>query len=288
METAKPLKVYLEQQSDHSSAVFRVVKAFHDYSPKHIQIVDHELDADLVIMHVVGRHDAIEKRAQFLKSKGIDYAIIQYCLKSTQRPDPKDWYWLWNDAQLVWSYYNLHDHIKPHFYYAPLGVDKNIFKVLEGVGQDYLICTTGRGYLTESVRECIKAAKAVGGTIAHLGKDLGIEGIDYYNGLTDPEVAGLFNRCRYVSGLRRDEGFELPGIEGFYCGARPIYFDQPHYKEWFDGIAEFIPEVGRDQIVEDLITLFQSDMPMVVQGEIDKRKDDFDWQKIIEGFWLRI
>ncbi len=71
------------------------------------------------------------------------YAVVQYCLRTTELPDTKDWLEVWAHAKAVWSYYDLseaiafdHDYVdsaicpRPRIrhYHKPLGVDLNVFR----------------------------------------------------------------------------------------------------------------------------------------------------------------
>ena len=91
-----------------------------------------------------------------------------------------------------------------------------------------------------------------------------------------------------MSGLRRIEGFELPAAEGLLCGARPIMFDRPHYRDWFNKWAIFIPEGNREEVLQSLIDVFQQEYRPVTLEEIAEARQLFDWQSIINGFWRYI
>ena len=77
------MKVYLEPTTS-SRGIMRVRDALVQYAPKDIEIVSNESDADLVVIHVYGRHDTIKAHVDALKSKGKQYAMIQYAIRSTK------------------------------------------------------------------------------------------------------------------------------------------------------------------------------------------------------------
>ena len=258
-------------------AVNRITDALEKYRP--------DRDDDITIIPVNGR---VEHLKRYLATIG-KYAIIQMVLRSSLNPDTTDWLPIWEGATVVWSYYDLptltrEDGNEPrfNFYHAPLGVE-SIFRPKD-LQRKYTICTHGT-YLTESVRECILASGNQ--KVAYLNNDTGRKNVDCFVDINDEELVDVYNQCHYVSGLRRDEGFELPAAEGILCGARPIMFDQPHYRQWFDGLAEFIPEEPRPKVVESLKKIFKRTNP-VTEEEIKEARKRFNWERIVTGFYERM
>ena len=283
------MKVYLKPPRVASPSLARVASALELYAPKGITIVDRKRDADLVILHAIGRQDQILKEA----SEVNDYAVIQYAVRSTLRPTTEGWWPLWRDARAVWSYYDLQmlmdqDNVRAvlDFYHAPLGVSDAFSRKSDA--KKYMIATTGQSYLTESVRECHLAAMHLGWPVFHLGEEQEQTMMTCRTGVSDGELAELYAQCRYVSGLRRIEGFELPAAEGLICGARPILFDRPHYRQWFEEFAIFIPETPREQTIEDLKAVFAQTYKPVTDQEIALARKRFNWKKITKGFWERL
>jgi len=269
-------------------AIQRVADALAKYKPAHVQITD-EANADLVILHVIGRQDQVTSKAKGLKR----YAVVQYALRSTLRPSTKGWLPLWRGAEVVWSYYDLkalcaEDGEKADFsfYHSALGVEK-IFKPGK-LKKKYIMMTNSHSYLTESVREVVLAAQRVNRSVFYLGPELHQPHVVCKSGITDKELAEMYSKCEFVSGLRRVEGFELPVVEGLMCGARPICFDRPHYRQWFDGLAEFIPETPRDEVINNLEKLFKSGARPVTETERREAAQRFNWERIITGFWNSI
>src|SRR6266511_4528244 len=133
------------------------------------------------------------------------------------------------------------------FYRAPLGVEGSVFYD-RGLVRDAAVMTSGYVPAGEAIHECYEAVFGVlrgrHGGMVHLGPSFWSDGsVEVAEGVSDDRLATLYSRCRYVSGLRRGEGFELPVIEGLACGARPVCFDNPCYREWFDGHAVFVEEL---------------------------------------------
>ena len=109
--------------------------------------------------------------------------------------------------------------------------------------------------------------------------------VDFSNGMADASLAKNYSACEFVSGLRRTEGFELPVIEGLVCGARPIVFDRPHYRHWFENLAVFIPETNRDGVVNSLSKVFKKGAKPVTKTEIKEARKRFNWEVIVKRFW---
>lgn len=293
------MKVYLEPHSD-SRGLLRVRDALLRYAPPSIEVVKEQGECDLAILHVFGRHTSTGKTIKWLTDHKKKYAMIQYCLRSTMRPDTKDWIDMWKGAKLVWSYYDLpalcskdgmlYEGMREFpFYHAPLGVDAGIFYQHDIDRGDFIIATCSQHALTEGVKECVVAAKRLGLRVFHLGHELR-RGPDVVcdSGISDHALAVYYSRCLFVSGLRRVEGFELPAAEGLLCGARPILYDQPHYRHWYNGLATFIPEVSREEVTDILEDQFIQGPVPVSRDEIEEAKKRFDWQTIITGFWRRV
>jgi hypothetical protein len=209
-----------------------------------------------------------------------------------------DWADIWDAARCVWSYYDLRrwsdDDGVPftlgdRFYHAPLGVDAETFARPSTYNRRYVVCSSGRAWLTESARECSLAAFALDRQSLHLGPRFKSRPwVTSVSGVTDDELADLYGQSEFVSGLRRVEGFELPVIEGVLCGARPVCFDQPHYRTWFGEFAEFITEGRRTEVLASLTDLFRSGARPVTNHERALVTERFDWGRLMRGFWERV
>ena len=288
------MKVYL-QPDTYSRGIVRVCDALMQYAPEGIQLVQSPWDADFEIIHAYGRHDAIERRIDLLRRKGKPYAMIQYAIRSTIRPNTFDWMNMWQRAKVVWSYYDLfrlcdEDNTRGefNFFYSPLGVDPEVFKETPRERR-FIVGACAQHALAEGARECSFAAKRVQKPMFFLGHELrrGPDVVCCQN-IDDSEVANYWSQCRYVSGLRRIEGFEFPVLEGAMCGARPIVFDRPHYRKWFDDFAVFIPEAPRDQVIDALESVFRQEIPQVSEDEKAMIRERFNWDRIIKSFWKEI
>jgi len=291
------MKVYLTPDTT-SRGIMRVVDALTKYAPPSIEIVQTPQEADFEVIHVYGRHDAVEARIEALRKARKPYAMIQYVLRSSMKPSTKDWIKLWEGAKVVWSYYHLprladQDLVSGefNFYYAPLGVDSDVFIDRNYVGGplEYKILASSQHALSESARECVYAVKSVDKKMIFVGHELrrGNDIVCEQN-VSDQYLADLYSNTEYVSGLRRCEGFELPVIEGALCGARPIVFDRPEMRQWFNDFAIFIEESDRDTVIKTLTEIFKKPAIEVSERERNIIRDRFNWSRIINGFWKEV
>jgi hypothetical protein len=278
-ERTKEMKVNANFQVKNF-AMERIVNAIKRYAPEEIEFVDTDEEADLVIIYAYAHRRKVGWRTQRLTAQGKKYAIVQTSIRSTRNPGTEDWLYIWEDAQVVWSYYNLtklllEDRIegfKFNFYYAPLGVDSKVFKEVP-TRENLIIYGENRDECSNQVIEAIMLS--------------GYSGFMLGTGITDQELVKKYSQSKFVCALRHKEGFELPVIEGLLCGATPIVFDRPETRKWFDGLAIFIDEGNHKQIVNSLKMIF--DNPSVVTEEQKQLvRQRFNWETIIKGFWERI
>lgn len=284
-----------------SGAMFRVAGALEQWAPKGLTITRQADTADLVVLHVIGYPETVAA-VDHLRNTGGRYAIMQYCLRSTQEPNTAAWLHIWQGAEVVWSYYNLdelmsEDGISPlslsrGFYYAPLGVDLERFKPLPTMGERYVILTSGYVAESECVAECFEAAERIGRRVYHLGpasEMAAIRGphVDFGLGISDDELARAYSRSDFVAGMRRVEGFEMPAAEGLLCGARPIMLDRPHYRAWFEPWAEFVPEIEPAALTNALVEIMLAGTRIVTDAEREAAAERFNWQTLVEEFWRR-
>ena len=227
-------------------------------------------DADLLVLPVIGRHDHIVIQANTIKAEGRKYAIIQLSLQSTRNPNPADWLELWQGAKVVWSYSYLPG--KFNFYHAPLGADPKIFYPLN-LDRSYIIGMTGATPRTECLWEVDKAARAANRQALKI------------HAISKEELNRQYNQCHFISGLRHKDGFEMPAAEGMLAGTRPVMFDTPNYRQWYDGMAEFIPEGNPLAVVNSLAKLFENGPIPVSKKEIGYARFRFNWKRIVKVFW---
>jgi hypothetical protein len=258
--------------------------------------MDGEADADLVVLLVNGMRDHWQAVADRCVARGQRYVVIQIALRTTRHPNTEQWRDMWRKAALVWTYYPLEQWIKDDggvpidfpLYRSPLGVDASVFTPEPAVARDILVCTSGFRRNQEGVMECDDAAHALSGTVFQLGPTFPMNANTIFqSGITDDGLAAMYRRCRFVSGLRRHEGFELPAAEGLLCGARPVMYDKPHYRDWFGDWADYVPERDANTVTRDLVALFQTGGRYVSAEERASAAKLFDWERIVRCFWER-
>lgn len=291
------MKAYVEPPESPSWSLLRIRNALVRFALPSVEIVRNRDDAELVVLHVNGRRDRNQAIAEQLLKRGQRYAVVQYCVRSTQKPYTGSWSKLWTKADLVWSYLDIPAFIAEdgadmalfNFYHSPLGIEDEFRATIWPTKpRKYLIGTSGLSWLTEGVKEAANAAWRVNGKVFHLGPTVSRDPrIVCLQGMNDIRLGGFWASCNYVSGLRRTEGFELPAVEGLACGARPILYDQHHYKIWYEDLAEYIPEGSRPEVTDALEAIFRNTWRAVTKAERVEAQRRFDWFQIIKGFWER-
>jgi hypothetical protein len=274
-----------------SWGIDRVISALNANLPNNIVRVLDPAQADLVILHVWGRHDHVSNYAKELIKQGKKYAVIQYVLQSSRNPDPMDWMPLWSNAKVVWSYYdlsNIPSFKLENFYHAPLASNPDVFYRVDNAEKKYLAGTDGNNFRAECIGETHLTTWNLKKNAVHIGQPFDANPIvTYLSNITDDELRDVHNQCEYFVSLRRKDGFELPAIQSMLCGVRPIVFDTPNYRQWFDGLAIFIPEVGVKETAYNLGRVMAQPPKPMLASEIDEVKRRFDWSVIIGGFWER-
>lgn len=303
------MRAFVAADPKLSGAMYRVAQALALWAPDEIDIVPTVELADLVVVHAIGTD--VWPVIRDLETAGKQYALMQYCLRTTQEPHAAAWLPYWKRAACVWSYYNLDKALHDDglvdqmfdglpFYYAPLGADPEMFNERLTIGDRYLVLTSGYVAESECIAECWAAAAHLGRRVFHLGPEhefLNLERghVDFGLGITDDALARAYSRSDYVAGMRRCEGFEMPAAEGLLCGARPIMLDAPHYRAWFEPWAEFVPEVEPEELTEALVDMFRGDAGAfrfttrsVTESEQAAAAERFNWERLVGEFWARV
>lgn len=270
----------------------RVVHALKTYAPWPVKFTTDPTKADMSILHVIGYPETLEAALRLIDTDHA-YTVIQYCMRSTQQPHTGSWDVIWNNAKLVWSYYDIPEFCQqdgtkspPNFYMSPLGADPIFSAHPPHEVKMYTMLTSGFVAESETVAEVAAAIKQINGTHFHLGpKDVAPYADAFGLGISDRLLADVYSRTCFVAGLRRAEGFEMPAAEGLCAGARPICFDAPHYRRWFEPWAKFIPETDFDGTVDALVKVFEEGYEPLTDDERKRAKDFFDWERIATGFW---
>lgn len=288
-----------------SRAITRITDALARYAPCEVgripriernsslmREVPGERDGDVVVLTVTGMPDHQEALAARCLARGQRYAVVQTSLRTTARKNTNEWRDFWRGAAVVWCYYPLEQWIRDdgglpidfNFYHAPLGVDSDTFP-MGNCERPFMVCTSGVWRRDEGIGACDSAAYTVGGEVVQVGRRLPmLSPTHFLEDVDDATLAWAMGQSQYVSGLRRIEGFELPAAEGLLCGARPVLYDQPHYRSWYEPWGRFVPEGGGT--VEALVRLFREPAP-VTEMERAEAARRFDWETLCRGFWER-
>ena len=282
--------VYVEAPANISRGIVRVATALKQYAPADIECVPTMDEAEVVLIHTIGWEGDLAERLLAAKKR---IAFFMYCLRTTQRPHAEDWYGIWSKAEVVASYYHLaavSDLPVEKFLHTPLGVDTTIFYPRPDQKRDFLVGTSGFVDGMEIIGEWAWVVGSNGGRMFHLGPHLKLPNaaVKYRHGIPDDEVAEYWSQCRYVSGLRRTEGFELPAYEGLACGARPVMFAREDAEHWLGDSAEYIQEGSVDDVVAQLEALVQREYRPVTADEIAWVGREFSWQRMAERFWSAV
>jgi len=278
------MKVFTRPTGLFSRAMTRVADALERYAPSGVEFTGVPEKADVRVLHVI---DFVKDKPDF------DYIVIQYC-GYPLRFNPA-WQELWRNAKLIWSYYPLKDalHGNVPFYRAPLGLDAAFVNARPTASRDLRIVSSGytTGSHAEAIEEVAVAVGELNLSMMHLGPSI-IENMVEYPpcfrvtmDITDEQLAELYRRAHYVSGLRHIEGFEMPVIEGLACGARPIVFDRPDMRRWYNDNAVFVPECVGRELIEHLKPILASYPRPVTEDERLGVLDTFNWERIARGFW---
>lgn len=278
------VKVYNHYPHD-SRGVGRTARMMEQYAPLRVKFVDNERESRLIIIHVIGRHDHIQRMVDHAKCKGKRIAIVQHVLLSSRNPNTSDWQSIWNQCELVWSAYNLPVNVP--FYHAPFGCDPDVFSAPLTYPRRFVLGTQGTEMSHESMQECYEGAIATGREQFHCGTAMrGLQGVEIQDNISDGQLASCWGQCEFVSGLRKIEGFELPAVEGLLCGARPILYDLACYRQWYEPWGVFIPE-SKDYAVrvKSITDILKGGAKPITPTERADAARFFDWKRIINGFW---
>lgn len=108
--------------------------------------------------------------------------------------------------------------------------------------------------------------------------------------VSDDEFVHEMQSAAYVSALRKTEGFELAGVEGLFCGARPLVYDIPTYR-WYRGHAVFMPDPRRTpsaSMFDTLVDALKAPARPVTPEEHVELRRHFSWTKIVPTLYEKI
>lgn len=286
----KTATVFLTPTGLFSPAMTRIARALEASIPEGFSVTQDKALADVIVLYAIGR-DAIGGAAALL-ANGQRYVVVQCCLK-TSGAKAGEWSECWLNSEFVWSYYDLSKYASEFgfkFYHAPLGLDEAFRSNLVAQPRLRRVITSGTvaGAGAEAIEEVWIAAARTGVSVLHVGQNpvgliTGVEPDSRVAGVTDAQLASLYQSATWVSGLRHIEGFELPAAEGLACGARPILFDRQGLERWYGDHAVFVRD--GDGLIEALVEVFAKDPREVSDSERKRVLSRFCWDDICKGFW---
>jgi len=257
----------------------RISNALRAHSLTFVEWVRPE-EAEATIIHVVGGEE-------YEKAKNIKNAVIfQHCVFTTQIKI-NEWEKLWEKSILTVSFHDLHDYSDKNFnhFSTPWGAEPSLF-YRDGRSKDVTIFATGHVAETEKLREIYDACVGTGSYMFHTGENFRW-GNNYHflNYMNDDDFRTMLNRSKYIGCLRENEGFEMMGIEGAFCGAVPL-IPNLHTYRWYEGFGKFI-EMDKD-IVGQLEAIFKSDYRELDSESIKEIVDKFSWKRIATNIFNEI
>ena len=106
--------------------------------------------------------------------------------------------------------------------------------------------------------------------------------------ISDAAMVLEMQRARYAAVLRKHEGFEMPGMEALFCGARPIVFDLPSYR-WYRGHAVFLnASLGGAEHAAELTAALKELPAPVAAAELEQLRAEFAWQRLVPDLFEQI
>lgn len=283
------MKVFFYRRPDLGMAFLRIEHYFKLFAPKLFRWVGDINNADLAIVNIVGMEDIY-----YTLNLQIPYVIVFHC----PLPDTNAIQEAFSRAVAIYSFLDL-SNFKGNIMRGGWGVDPTLFYVEPFMEKQFTILATGMVAHTEALGEIYQACVRIGGRMLHAGPDVShqIRHLNpqyyYQQYFYDPNLLRLaYNSAKFVSGLRRDTGFELPVLEGLLCGCRPICFDFEVYRYYFNDFAIFIKQTGAtftytdfEDITQQLVDVFQNKYTPVTKEEIEEAKKRFAWEVIVQKFW---
>lgn len=282
ISNTKKIKIFFENQeknlwnNDNNINLKR-------YAHNRIDFVDNPSNADLQIVNITRLSD-------INKIKCSKYIVLFHCRGEWSEENIEKYRKLFDEAIFVYSHQDLKAELpdsKFLFKRGPWGTDDWNFYTDSNVKRKFKVINTGLVAETEAIKECLDACEELDVNQVHIGLNLWYKSPKYFytSNLSVEEMRGAYNSAEFVSGMRRIEGFEKPVIEGLLCGARPICFDTPLFRYWYDGLAEFVPECAPEELTKHLVKVFKDGARPVTDSEKELAIKRFGWKNVAINFW---
>jgi hypothetical protein len=274
------MKAYNYRDQRWGRAFNRIEDALHKYSYG-VEWTDLE-HCDVAIVNVVGGGEAsVIQNALDNHKKTV---IFQHCYFTSMYDN---WLDYWKQANLTISFHDLQSYTpeKFNFYSTPLGADTEYFK---NYNQERTVraFTTGHVAETENIDKIYQACKESGHTLYHTGENFRYgSNYRFLSYMSDLAFVNMLNSTSYIPCLREIEGFEMMGVEGLFCGARPIVPKLPTYR-WYEGHAEFVDT--QNNLVEQLVNIFNREPKPISKEEYYEIDRKFSWKNIVKNIFEKI
>lgn len=290
------MKVFFEGANDFSHSIKKIEKYLKIYAPKEVQFTTNMMEADYIISHFISH---IDRTRVYDRTK--KYAVLYYCRDQADEITYKDTISFFDTSQFVWTYADFHSvypETTARIIESPLGVDTNMF-TNKNMNRPYKLMTTGFISFTEAIQESLESALRKSHRVIHLGGNFIDElGFDYnvkyphiYTNkinVSDEEVVNLLNQSEWVSGLRREEGFEFMNIEGPLCGARPICFDMNCYTKWFGDVPKYVHPCQGEELIGYITEIIERGYEPITESEKNFLLSKFSWEVVANNFWNHV
>lgn len=286
IDRSKKIKIYYE----------RLIKnlwnqdnelGFKSYAPIKYEFVEDPDNADFQIIDITRISDK-----DYIKCK--NYIVFFHCFGEWSEEKPEVFIELFENAMLVYSHLDLasiYGNYNIKFMRGPWGCHTDMwFGLGDRDNSDYQILCTGEVAKTEGIEECISACDKLGKKLIHVGPNLRYKNFSYVNtyNLNGEEMRTAYNEAKWVSGLRRIEGFEKPVAEGLLCGCRPICFDTPLYRHWYGDLARYVKEGTDVETFVDIFRVMKEEYAPVTDEEKELVIEKFSWKNVAGKFWERV
>lgn len=273
------MRVYNYVPKNFGYGIKRIAAKLEEYKPASVKFVTNRKDADVVLLHTVGG----EEVASICNNER--FVVLQYCYVTTGM-DRYYWRSIWERSSGVVSYYDLSKDMPKGipFVHTPLGADTKEFYPM-GLKRNKKIFATGHVANTECLDVLWQACYDTKTTMYHTGEDFKFG--KYYQHLpymTTDKLRTLLNEVEYVSCMRTIEGFEMLGMEGLFCGARPIVLDLPCY-DWYRDYSYTVREA---RLYDDLVEILSKSPDSVSPIEHAEIREEFEWSTIVEKIYSEL
>jgi hypothetical protein len=276
------MKVYEYANPSWGKAFSRISFELRKHAPEWVEWVSSMDDCEIAIVHEVGGAETIQMRDALEKRKKLVIVQHTYFTSGYSR-----WEEIWEQAMLTTSFHNLPEYTtkKFEFHHTPWGADPDIF-YLENYSRSIKVFSTGHVSRTENLDKVYDACLKTHNTMYHTGENFKY-GLMYrfMPYMTDDKLRTTLNQTEYVPCLREYEGFELMGIEGLFCGARPIVPNLPTY-DWYRRYS-YVVDMRMD-VTEQLVGFLSNPSLPIPPEEYKEIVSIFSWGRIIKDIYTAI